>query len=349
MVMRRLTRVLAIDGFIISLALVTIFVFFSLDSQYFFAGENVRNLLVQSLFVLVLSLGMTFVLISGGIDLSVGAVLGLSGGTTLLALQHGAPMPVALLAGFATGTLVGIANGFAITKLAISDFIVTLATLSITAGLLQVLTSHEQLIGVNSTSFAFIGNGQVFKSFFPVPFPVLLVACVIVLLEFVLHRTSFGRSVFAIGINRRAAHLAGMRETQIRFGVYVLSGALAAFGGILLSSRLNSVQPGLGGGYELTAIASAVLGGTSILGGRGSIWRSAVGALFLGTLANGLQLVGVDPVWNTIITGTSIAVAVALDQGVQRLALQYLSHAQFEAPSGSGNVPLLLLGQEVSE
>ncbi len=347
MLIRRVTRLLAIEGFMIGLALVAIFVFFSLDSPYFFGGENIRNLLVQSLFVLVLALGMTFVLIGGGIDLSVGAVLGLSGATTLLALQHGAPMPVGLLVGLTTGVVAGMVNGFLITKLAISDFIVTLATLSIAAGLLQVLTDHEQLIGVNSSSFAFIANGEVFKSFFPVPFPVLLVAVVIVLLEFVLRRTSFGRSVFAIGINARAAHLAGISVMRLRFGVYVLSGALAAFGGILLASRLNSVQPGLGGGYELAAIAAAVLGGTSILGGRGSIWRSAVGALFLGVLANGLQLVGVDPVWNTIITGTSIAVAVALDQAVQRLALTYLSRGQDAPRQGTGNA--LAPRQEVAE
>ena len=323
--MRHVTRLLAIDGFTVGLALVAVFVFFSLRSEFFFGGENIRNLLVQSTFVLLLALGMTFVLISGGIDLSVGAVLGLSAGTTLLALQHGFAWPLALLVGLGTGILVGLVNGFVVTQLGINDFIVTLATLSISAGLLQILTEQEQLIGVDSASFAYLANGEIFKGFFPIPFPVVLAGIAVLVLEFILRRTSFGRSVFAIGINDKAAHLAGMNVKRIRFGVYVLSGGLAAFSGILLGSRLNSVQPGLGGGYELAAIAAAVLGGTSILGGRGSIWRSAVGALFLGVLANGLQLLGVDPVWNTIITGTSIAVAVATEQAVQRLALTYLS------------------------
>lgn len=347
--MRPITRVLAIDGFTVGLALVAIFVLFSLRSPFFFEADNIRNMLVQSLFVLVLALGMTFVLIGGGIDLSVGAVLGLSGGTTLLALQHGAPMPIALLAGLATGVVVGLVNGFLIAQLGISDFIVTLATLSIAAGLLQVLTDKEQLVGVDNASFAYIANGQIFGGFFPIPLPVVLVAVAALVLEFVLRFTSFGRSVFAIGINARAAHLAGMNVKRIRFGVYVMSGALAAFGGILLSSRLNSVQPGLGGGYELAAIAAAVLGGTSILGGRGSVWRTAIGALFLGVLANGLQLVGVDPVWNTIVTGTSIAVAVASDQGVQRLSSTYLRRGEDAAQASLKSSVPTPTAQEVIE
>lgn len=321
-------RVLAVEGSIVAVALLGLVLFFGLRSEFFFDGENIRNLLVQSTFILVVALGMTFVLISGGIDLSVGSVLGLSAGTTVLVLQHGAPMGIAFLCGLATGATVGLVNGLIVTRLGINDFIVTLGTLSIGAGLLQVLTEKEQLIGVDNGAFAYLANGSILS----IPFPVILVALVVVFLELVLRRTAFGRSVFAIGINAKASHIAGIDVRNVRLVVYTLAGLLAGFSGVLLASRLNSVQPGLGGGYELSAIAAAVLGGTSILGGRGSIWRTVVGALLLGVLSNGLQLLSVDPVWTTIITGTILAVAVALDQAVQRLVIRYLRRGADEVP-----------------
>lgn len=313
---QRLLNLLAVEGVTVAIALVGLIVFFSVSSEYFLTTGNIQNLLVQSVFVLLVAVGMTFVLIAGGIDLSVGSVLGFSAGTTLLVMQEGGTFLGGVLAGLATGAVVGFVNGAIIAKLRINDFIVTLATLGIVSGFLQVLTSHTQLDGVSSGTFAYLANGLPGG----VPFPVIVAAVVVVIFELVLRRTSFGRSVFAIGINHRAAHLSGIGVTRVRLRVYILSGILASAGGIVLASRLNSVQPGLGGGYELQAIAAVVLGGTSIAGGRGSVWRSVVGALVLGVLNNGLQLMGVDPVWYTIITGSSIAVAVASDQVVQKLA-----------------------------
>jgi ribose transport system permease protein len=326
----RAFRLLAVEGATVAVALVGLVVAFSLSSPFFLTGENIKNLLVQSIFVLLVALGMTFVLVAGGIDLSVGSVLGLSAGTTLLVLQHGAPTVVGIAAGLATGVVAGVLNGLVIAGLGISPFIVTLASLGIASGFLQVLTSKTQLTGVDSAAFAYLANGSILG----IPFPVILGILVAVALELVLWRTAFGRSVFAIGINARAAHLSGIGVKRVRFGVYVLSGLLAAGAGVLLASRLNSVQPGLGGGYELTAIAAAVIGGTSIAGGRGSVWRSVVGALLLGVLNNGLQLLSVDPVWFTIIAGISIAVAAASDQAVQRLAVGRLRGAgTAEAPA----------------
>jgi len=149
---------------------------------------------------------------------------------------------------------------------------------------------------------------------------VLIAAVVIGVLEFVLVATSFGRTIYAAGINGRAAHLAGVSVRRLRLQVYLLSGSVAGFAGVLLASHLNSVQPGLGSGYELTAIAAAVLGGVSLAGGRGSVWRAVLGALFLVTLSQGLQLLGVDPLWFAIVTGASIVAAVAFDRAIQRLA-----------------------------
>jgi ribose/xylose/arabinose/galactoside ABC-type transport system permease subunit len=139
-------------------------------------------------------------------------------------------------------------------------------------------------------------------------------------LEFMLVATAFGRTIYAAGINGRAAYLAGVSARRLRLQVYVLSGSVAGFAGVLLASHLNSVQPGLGSGYELTAIAACVLGGVSLAGGRGSVWRAVLGALFLVTLSQGLQLLGVDPLWFAIVTGASIVAAVAFDRVIQRLA-----------------------------
>jgi ribose/xylose/arabinose/galactoside ABC-type transport system permease subunit len=329
---RRLTRVLAVEGVAVGFAFVAMFAFFSLTSPFFLTGQNMRNLLVESVFVTLVAAGMTYVLVVGGIDLSVGSVLGLSSAMTLLTLMNGFPLWAGILAGIATGAVAGLINGAVIAGLGVNDFIVTLAMLSIGAGLLQVVTSKTQLTGVKDGTFTGLANGSIAG----IPTPVIIAAVVLALLEFVLVKTPFGRSVYAAGISERAAHLAGVSVRSLRFKVYVLSGAIAGLSGVLLASRLNSVQPGLGAGYELTAIAAAVVGGISLSGGRGSVWRSVVGALFLSTLSQGLQLLGVDPLWFAIVTGASIIAAVAFDRGIQRLAASLL---RADTPAGRAPTP----------
>jgi ribose transport system permease protein len=329
---KRVTKVLAVEGVAVALALIALFIIFSLSSKFFLTGDNIRNLLVQSVFVVLVAAGMTYVLIVGGIDLSVGSVMGLSAGMTLLSLMHGVPLLIGILIGVATGAVIGAINGFIITGLGVSDFIVTLAMLSIGAGFLQVLTSHTQLTGVKDNLFADLANGTVIG----IPTPVIIVAVVVIILEFVLSSTPFGRSAYAAGINHRAAHLVGVNTRRVRFLVYVLSGTMAGVAGVLLASHLNSVQPGLGGGYELTAIAAAAIGGIALSGGRGSVWRAVIGALFLATLSNGLQILGVDPLWFTIVTGLSIILAVAFDRGLQAVATSWLRPDAFRStPPGA--------------
>jgi ribose transport system permease protein len=259
----------------------------------------------------------------GGIDLSVGSVLGFSAGMTLFSLSHGAPVPLAVLIGVGTGAMVGLINGAIIAGLGVNDFIVTLATFSIVAGALQVLASKADLIGSDAPSFTSIAH----SSPLGIPTPILITVVVLLLLEFVLLLTPFGRRIYAAGINSRAAHLAGVNVQRLRFQVYLLSGAIAGFAGVLLASHLNSVQPSLGSGFELTAIAAAVIGGISLAGGQGSVWRSVVGALFLSTLNQGLSLLGIDPVWFTIVTGASIVAAVAFSNGAHRLATSMTARA----------------------
>jgi ribose transport system permease protein len=249
-------------------------------------------------------------------------------------LMSGAPFGVGILVGIGTGAAAGLINGGIIAYLGVNDFIVTLAMLSIAAGLLEVLTSKVQLTGVKNSAFLSMTAGHVAG----IPTVVVITAVVIAVLEFVLVYTPFGRSVFASGISPRAAVLAGVPVQRTRLQVYVLSGALAGAAGVLLASHLNSVQPGLGGGYELTAIAAAVIGGVSLAGGRGSVLRAVLGALVLGVLSNGLNVLGVDPLWFTIVTGLSIVAAVALDRLVQRLALIGLlgSHGETPPPAATG-------------
>ena len=174
------------------------------------------------------------------------------------------------------------------------------------------------LTGTNNESFLALAGGRLPGT----PTGVFVAGVVLVILEIVLVKTPFGRAVYAAGINANAAFLAGVSVRRVRFSVFVISGVVAGIGGVLLASHLNSVQPGLGGGYELTAIAGCVVGGVSLAGGRGSIWRAALGALFLSVLSRGLQLIGVDPLWFSIVTGAAIVAAVAFDRGPRVAAVR---------------------------
>lgn len=316
----RLSRIFAVEGAAVLMVFIAMIIVFAVASPVFLTHGNIDDLLVEAVFIILLAAGMTFVLIVGGIDLSVGSVLGLSAGTSLWALMSGSGTFLAILVGVGTGLAAGLINGVVIAWLGVNDFIVTLAMLSIGAGLLQVLTANVQLTGAHNGAYATLDNGNVIG----IPTPVLIAAGIVIVLEFVLTSTPFGRNVYAAGIGPRAAALAGVPVRRVRLQVYLLSGGCAGAAGVLLASHLNSVQSGLGGGYELTAIAAAVLGGITLSGGRGSVWRAVLGALFLGTLSSGLQLLGVDPLWFTIVTGLSIVVAVALDRIVTRIATSRL-------------------------
>jgi ribose/xylose/arabinose/galactoside ABC-type transport system permease subunit len=312
----RLARTAAVEGAAVTVAFIVMVVVFAVSSPFFLTGQNLHNLFVESVFTVLLAAGMTYVIIVGGIDLSVGSVLGLSAGMTLMTASKGAPLLVAILVGVATGMVVGLVNGLLIAHLGVNAFIVTLATLSIGGGALNVLTTRVELTGVDSTAFTNLSQGSVLG----IPAPVLMTLAVVLLLEFVLIATPFGRRIFAAGINDSAAHLAGVNLRRLRLQVYVLSGVVAGFAGVLLAAHLNSVQPDLGTGFELTAIAAAVIGGVSLSGGQGSVWRAVVGAFFLTTLSQGLQLLGVDPTWFTIVTGVSIVAAIAFSRGTQWFA-----------------------------
>jgi ribose/xylose/arabinose/galactoside ABC-type transport system permease subunit len=313
-IFQRLSRVLAIDGVAVSIVFLVMCVYFSIASPFFLSPDNIYNTFVESVSAVLLAAGLTFVLISGGIDLSVGSNIGLSAAATLFATMNGAPTALAVLAGIATGLIFGFVNGMFVAGLGVSDFIVTLATLSVGAGVLQVFSARTQLTGTTDGSFLALADAKIAG----IPAGVLITVVILLILEFVLVKTPFGRTVYAVGINPNAAYLAAISVRKTKFAVFVISGIVAGVGGVLLASHLNSVQPGLGGGYELTAIAGCVVGGVALVGGRGSIWRAALGAFFLSVLSRGLQLIGVDPLWFSIVTGAAIVAAVAFDRGAQK-------------------------------
>jgi len=252
---------------------------------------------------------MTFVILTGGIDLSVGSLAALAGAVGGGLMVGGVAWPAAVLAGLVAGTLLGFANGVSITAFRIPPFIATLAMLSIARGLTQLYTGGRPFTGLDPT-FNQLGQGSVG----PIPVPVLIMLVTVGISWLVLRHTVFGRNVYAVGSNSEAARLAGVPVARVLLGVYMISGFLAALGGLVLTARLSSAQPTAGFGFELDAIAAGVVGGTSLSGGEGSILRTLIGVLIIGVLNNGLNLLNVDPFVQPVVKGVVILIAVGLDR-----------------------------------
>lgn len=285
-------------------------------SPVFATPENLFNVALQSSINALLAFGMTFVILTAGIDLSVGSLLAIGGAVAGgLMVGGGVPWPVAAGAGLVAGTVLGFANGVAVTMFRIPPFIATLAMLSIGRGLTQLYTGGRPFTGLDPT-FNQLGQGSVG----PIPVPVLVMLVTVAIIWLVLRHTVFGRNVYAVGSNPEAARLAGVRVTRVLIGVYTISGFLAALGGLVLTARLSSAQPTAGAGFELDAIAAVVVGGTSLSGGEGSILRTLVGALIIGVLNNGLNLLNVDPFVQPVVKGAVILIAVGLDRLKTRVA-----------------------------
>jgi ribose transport system permease protein len=302
------------------IALTVLVLVLSFASDKFLTKENGLNVLLQISMNLCVSLGMTMVILSGGIDLSVGSVLALAGAVGAGLLKNGFPMPRfgvvlqftvfgSVLASLLVGTALGLFNGLAITRFRLPPFIATLGMLSVARGLTQLWTKGFPITGLGP-SFGFLGTGHVMG----IPTPVCISAVLVFITVLIARSTSFGRYVYAVGGNEKAAKLSGVRVNRLKLGVYALGGALAGVGGVLLTSRLDSATPNAGIGDELNSIAAVVIGGTSLNGGRGSIWGTVLGCLIIGLLNNGLVLWGVSPFWQQVIKGLVILAAVALDR-----------------------------------
>lgn len=312
MTSRRITRKLS-GEFGIGIAFVLEFIFFALLSPYFFTPDNLLNVSLQASITAIIAAGMTFVILTGGIDLSVGSLVAFAGIVSTTVLKSGLPpaagFGAAILAGVAVGSLSGAFAGFCITRFNIAPFIVTLATMTIWRGAAFVWTDGRPVWELPA-GFAFLGNGRVLA----VPVPTIIMVLTFIASHIILTRTRFGRYVYAVGGNIEAARLAGIRTWRVLVNVYVLSGTLAALSGILLASRMNSGQPNAGVSYELDVIAAVVVGGTSLSGGAGSIVGTFIGAMLIAVLRNGLNLLNVNSYIQQVIVGVVILLAVMLDQ-----------------------------------
>lgn len=290
------------------------------SSGTFLSQENTLNVLRQISVNLCLSVGLTLIILCGGIDLSVGSVLAFSGAVAAGLLKDGIALPAlgvvvqftafgACLAGLLVGASLGWFNGWVITRFKLPPFVATLGMLSIARGLTQLWTKGFPITGLGA-DFGFIGTGR----WLGVPTPVWVSALVVAFGVVLTRHLALGRYVYAVGGNETAARFTGLNIRTIKLAVYTLGGALAGVAGLLLTARLDSATPNAGIGYELDSIAAVVIGGTSLSGGRGSVLGTVLGCLIIGVLNNGLVLLEVSPFWQQVIKGVVILVAVALDK-----------------------------------
>lgn len=302
------------------IALLVMIVVFSLLTDGFLSRDNFWTVMRQISVNLCVSVGMTLVILTGGIDLSVGSILALSGaimagllkrGTEIEALNLyiGYGAPAAILIGLVVGASLGWFNGVMVTRFRVPPFIATLAMLTIARGLTKLYTGGEAITGLGE-AFTGIGSGQ----WLGIPNQFWIATGIVVAAMVLLRKTRFGRYVYAVGGNEEAAKLSGLNVSRVKRRVYILSGTLAAVGGLIVTSRLNSATPIAGEGLELDSIAAVVIGGTSLSGGRGSVAGTVLGALIIGVLNSGLVIMGVDPFWQQVIKGLVILLAVVVDR-----------------------------------
>jgi len=301
--MSELTTVIAL---IILMAVITII------NSNFLTANNLLNLLLQVTSNALIAFGMTFVILTGGIDLSVGSILALSSALTAGLLGSGMPVTLAILISLILGCILGMMNGLLISYGKLAPFIVTLATMTIFRGATLVYTNGNPITkGLSDTFlFQFLGQGYIVG----IPFPVIIMFIVFIVLYVLLHKTAFGKSVYAIGGNEKAAYISGVKLNKVKIIIYSISGMMASISGLIITSRLSSAQPTAGASYEMDAIAAVVLGGTSLSGGKGRILGTLIAALIIGVLNNGLNIIGVSAFWQQVVKGVVILIAVLIDR-----------------------------------
>jgi ribose transport system permease protein len=314
---RTLVRADAIQQVLAFAALIVLLIVFSLASPNFMTFSNVVGILLSTAVNGVLALGVTFVIISGGIDLSIGTVMTLAAVMTgVFITKWGLPIPVGVVGGLATGALCGLINGSIIAKLKVPPFIATLGMLNVTKGLALVTSGLSPIYFNDTPLFNVIAMGSIPGAIIPgfdIPNAVLILFLVAIAASLIMTKTILGRYTFALGSNEEATRLSGVNVDNWKMAVYTLAGVFSGLAGVLIASRLNSAQPALGQGYELDAIAAAVIGGTSLSGGEGSIMGTIIGAFIISTLTNGLRILSVPQEWQTVITGSIVIIAVYLD------------------------------------
>jgi len=291
------------------LTLTVLFVGLAIASPHFLTSTNLSSVVRQTAVINIMALGMTLIIISGGIDLSVGAILAMGGLLGCMAMEKGYAIPVGVLVGILTGGFWGFVNGFLTTKLRINPFIVTLGTLGIVRGLTLIISNGLPVHQI-PRQFSFLGEGNVLG----VPFVLWILMVCALLVHMILEHTKLGRYAFAIGSNPDAAFYAGIPVAFHTTAVYVIGGMLTGLAGMIEASRLMTGQPTAGQGYELQAIAAVVIGGGSLRGGEGSVVGTLVGAFIMGLLSNGSDLLGISPYLQQAIIGAVIILAVSFDE-----------------------------------
>lgn len=298
------------------IALILLVVVISVISKDFATVDNFLSLLRQSSINGLIAFGMTLVILTGGIDLSVGSVLAFTTAIAAKMIQSGITSPLAMLVALILGTIFGFITGIIITKGRVQPFIATLISMTVFRGATMIFTNGKPISGLNKgTQFSndflyFVGKG----SLLGIPTPVWILVISFIIVYFVLNRTTFGRKVYSVGSNERAASLAGVKVNNTKLAVYAASGLFSALAGLILMSRLGSAQPTLGSGYELDAIAAGALGGISLSGGRGKITGTLIGILIIAVLNNGLNIIGVSSYYQQVVKGVVILIAVLSDK-----------------------------------
>lgn len=293
------------------IGLIVLVILMTILKPTFLGTANIRNILRIASINGLLAIGMSFVVITGGIDLSVGAIMGCAGmySAYFAQVKSGHPWWLAVLVGLGMGLLIGLFNGICIAYLKVPAFVGTLGSMSIAKGFTFLLTDAKPIPGLND-KFKYIGGGSI-GGWLPVP--IVIMAVVLVICFTLFYKTRYGRYVFAVGGNHHAAHISGINTRSIICSVYAISGLLAALAGVITTARVTSGVTSTGDGYETNAIAMVVIGGTSLAGGRGRLWGTIVGILLLQCLTNGLDMLGVNAYYQLIIKGFVVIGAVMLD------------------------------------
>jgi ribose transport system permease protein len=289
--------------------LVLLCIALTIATPHFLTAINLASVARQTAVINIMALGMTLVIVSGGIDLSVGSVLAVAGLFGAMAIKDGIAIPFAILIGIFAGTVCGLLNGLMITRLKIDPFIVTLGTLGAYRGFALVISKGLPIHDIPA-SFSFLGDGNLFG----IPFSLWVLAICAIAMHFLLENTKLGRYAFAIGSNRSAAFYSGVPIKSVLTAVYAIAGLLSGLAGMVEASRLMTGQPTAGLGYELEAIAAVVIGGGSLQGGAGSVIGTLIGAFIMGLLSNGSDLLGINPYWQQVTIGAVIIVAVGFDE-----------------------------------
>ncbi len=306
---KKMTTSQFFEKFATLIGLLIVILIFSMLKPKFLDVNNIFNLLRQASINGLLALGMTYVVLTGGIDLSVGSILGASGiFAALVAQNQEIPWFVAVLAGLAIGLLLGTINGVVVSWLKVPAFVATLGMLSVARGITYLASNAQPVPGL-SEGFLKIGGGSVGI----IPIPVIILTVVFIICSIVLYRTKYGRYIYGVGGNARAARVSGINVKKITCSAYMIAGVLAGLAGVVLTSRVSSGLAMAGQNYETDAIAAVVMGGTSLAGGKGRLWGTLIGVLIIAVLNNGLDMMAVSSYWQLIIKGTIIVAAVMMD------------------------------------